>query len=130
MSRTHAGPLPLAYPDRTFARMTIPNAAATPPSATRNSAAVATRTLAIRRWRLAATLTVLMVGVYFGFIALVAYKPKFLASPLGDGLTIGIVLGALVIVAAWVLTFVYVSWANRVYDPALAELRSHHEAER
>jgi uncharacterized membrane protein (DUF485 family) len=36
------------------------------------------------------------------------------------GLSLGILLGALVIVAAWTLTFVYVSWANRVYDPALS----------
>jgi hypothetical protein len=34
-----------------------------------------------------------------------------------------------VIVAAWVLTFIYVNWANRVYDPALAALRSHHEVD-
>lgn len=70
-----------------------------------------------------------MVCVYFGFIALVAFKPLLLATPLDAGLTLGIVLGALVIVSAWVLTFVYVVWANRVYDPALAELRAHHAEE-
>ena len=96
---------------------------------TRPSAAAATRTLAIRRWRLAASLTAVMVCVYFGFIALVAFKPLLLATPLDAGLTLGIVLGALVIVSAWVLTFVYVVWANRVYDPALAELRAHHAEE-
>ena len=95
----------------------------------RPSAAAATRALAIRRWRLAATLTALMVGVYFGFIALVAYRPGLLASSLGEGLTLGIVLGALVIVAAWLLTSIYVVWANRVYDPALAALRTQHESE-
>ena len=30
------------------------------------------------------------------------------------------------VVAAWTLTYVYVQWANRVYDPALAALRAHH----
>ena len=94
------------------------------------TAAVATRALAVRRWRVAATLTILMVCVYFGFIALVAYQPKLLGSQLQDGLSIGIVLGALVIVAAWVLTYIYVRWANRTYDPALAALRAHHEGER
>lgn len=93
-------------------------------------AAAATRALAIRRWRIAATLTILMVCVYFGFIALVAFKPLLLATQIQDGLSIGIVLGALVIVAAWVLTYVYVRWANRTYDPALAALRAHHESER
>jgi uncharacterized membrane protein (DUF485 family) len=83
----------------------------------------ATRALALRRWRIAATLTALMALVYFGFIALVAFRPLVLARLVGEGLSLGIVLGALVIVAAWVLVFVYVSWANRVYDPALAALR-------
>jgi uncharacterized membrane protein (DUF485 family) len=83
----------------------------------------ATRALALRRWRIATTLTACMVLVYFGFIALVAFRPLVLARLVSDGLSLGIVLGALVIVAAWLLTFVYVSWANRVYDPALATLR-------
>jgi uncharacterized membrane protein (DUF485 family) len=90
--------------------------------------AQATRTLAVQRWRIAATLTVLMVCVYFGFIALVAYDAPLLATLVHEGLSLGIVLGALVIVSAWVLTFVYVSWANRVYDPALAALRAQHAA--
>lgn len=93
------------------------------------SAIEATRALAARRWRIAATLTVGMVIVYFGFIALVAYRPALLAGLLQEGLSLGILLGALVIVAAWVLTFIYVNWANRVYDPALAALRSHHEVD-
>jgi uncharacterized membrane protein (DUF485 family) len=42
-----------------------------------------------------------------------------LVSP---GLTLGILLGAGVIVAAWLLTLVYVRWANRVYDPELRRL--------
>lgn len=93
------------------------------------SAIEATRALAAQRWRIAATLTVGMVVVYFGFIALVAYRPALLGGLLQEGLSLGILLGALVIVAAWMLTFVYVSWANRVYDPALAALRSHHEVD-
>ncbi len=93
------------------------------------TAVEATRALAVRRWRIAATLTVCMVFVYFGFIALVAYNPTLLATLLHEGLSLGILLGALVIVAAWVLTYVYVTWANRVYDPALAALRDHHAAD-
>jgi uncharacterized membrane protein (DUF485 family) len=32
-------------------------------------------------------------------------------------------LGVLVIVAAWVLTWVYVRWANQHYDASVRELR-------
>jgi uncharacterized membrane protein (DUF485 family) len=83
----------------------------------------ATRRVAAQRWRIAAVLTSTMVVVYFGFIALVAFRPDLLARLVTEGLSIGIVLGALVILAAWLLTYVYVYWANRHYDPALAALR-------
>jgi uncharacterized membrane protein (DUF485 family) len=36
---------------------------------------------------------------------------------------VGILLCALVIVAAWVLILVYVRWANRHYDAVVAALR-------
>jgi uncharacterized membrane protein (DUF485 family) len=90
----------------------------------RNAQLAAAARLARTRWRVAATLTLLMVGVYFGFILLVAYRPAMLAALLSEGLSLGILLGALVIVSAWMLTLAYVQWANRVYDPALAALRA------
>jgi len=86
----------------------------------------ATRAVAAQRWRVAALLTTGMVVVYFGFVALVAFRPGLLATLVSDGLSVGIVLGASVIVAAWVLTWLYISWANRVYDPALAALKARH----
>jgi uncharacterized membrane protein (DUF485 family) len=83
----------------------------------------ALRALARKRWRVALGLTSLMVLVYFGFILLVAWDKPFMGRLLSPGLSIGIVLGALVIIAAWILTWIYVRWANRVYDPELARTR-------
>ena len=83
----------------------------------------ALRALARKRWRVALGLTALMVLVYFGFVLLVAWDKPFMGRLLGPGLSIGIVLGALVIVAAWILTWTYVRWANRVYDPELERAR-------
>ena len=74
------------------------------------------------RWRMALALTSGMVLVYFGFIALVAFGRSLLAIQVIPGLSLGILLGALVIVASWVLTWVYVRWANSVYDPAVRAL--------
>lgn len=79
--------------------------------------------LSAKRTRIATILTVLMVVVYFGFIALVAFGRGFLSMLLVPGLSWGILLGALVIVAAWVLTYLYIRWANTVYDPAIQRLR-------
>ena len=72
--------------------------------------------LGAARWRIAGTLTAAMMLIYFGFIALIAYDKELLARRVTRGLTLGILLGALVIVASWVLTWVYVRWANAHYD--------------
>jgi uncharacterized membrane protein (DUF485 family) len=79
--------------------------------------------IAGRRWRIAVTLTAAMLVTYFGFILLVAYRKDALGALVAPGLSWGILLGALVIVVAWVLTGIYVRWANRHYDAALAKMR-------
>jgi uncharacterized membrane protein (DUF485 family) len=79
--------------------------------------------VAAARWRIAIALTVAMMVIYFGFILLVAFQPGLLGRPLTGGLSLGILLGALVIVAAWILTLVYVRWANSHYDASLDGLR-------
>lgn len=80
------------------------------------------RALAAQRWRIALTLTAIMIAIYFGFIALIAYDRPLLATLVAPGLTLGILLGALVIVVSWLLTYGYVRWANTRYDPALRAL--------
>jgi uncharacterized membrane protein (DUF485 family) len=77
------------------------------------------RDLAQSRWRIAISLTAAMIVLYFGFIALIAFNKPFLARLITPGLSVGILLGALVIVTSWVLTWVYVRWANAHYDTAL-----------
>ncbi len=79
--------------------------------------------LARARTRIGLALTAAVVAVYFGFIGAVAFARPALGLMLAPGLSLGIVLGASVIVAAWLLTWVYVRWANRYYDPALKALR-------
>jgi len=81
------------------------------------------RLLAAARWRIAVALTLAMMAIYFGFILLVAYNKPFLTRLLVPGLSVGMLLGALVIVSAWVLMFVYVTWANRHHDAAVHAIR-------
>ena len=80
------------------------------------------RALAAQRWRIALTLTAVMIVMYFGFIALIAYDRPLLATLLTPGLTLGILLGALVIVVSWLLTWFYVRWANANYDTVLRDI--------
>jgi uncharacterized membrane protein (DUF485 family) len=75
------------------------------------------------RWRVAILLTVAMMVVYFGFILLVAYDKPLLTRLVVPGLSLGILLGALVIVAAWIFIWIYVRWANQHYDAKIESLR-------
>ena len=81
------------------------------------------RKLAVMRWRVALSLSALMVLDYFGFIMLVAFNKPLLGTLLMPGLSLGILLGAGVIALAWVFTLFYVKWANGYYDGKIAEMR-------
>ena len=78
--------------------------------------------LVARRWRVSIALTLCLFVLYYGFILLVGLNKAFLASRIG-AVTIGIPLAAAVILGAWVLTAIYIVWANRHYDPAVRSLR-------
>jgi uncharacterized membrane protein (DUF485 family) len=75
------------------------------------------------RWRIAISLTIAMMVTYFGFILLVAFNKPLLGTLIVPGLSLGILLGALTIVVAWVLTWIYISWANAHYDTSIRGLR-------
>jgi uncharacterized membrane protein (DUF485 family) len=74
------------------------------------------------KWTIAIVLTILLFLVYYGFIFLIALDKPFLAQKIGEYTTLGIPLAAGVIVAAWVLTAIYIVWANRVLDGEVARL--------
>jgi len=80
--------------------------------------------VAADRWRISIWLTAIMMVIYFGFILLIAYNKPLLAMLVTPGLSLGILLGALTIVAVWVLTYIYVHWANTTYDLHVAELQA------
>jgi uncharacterized membrane protein (DUF485 family) len=64
-------------------------------------------------WLLAA----LMMVVYYGYIALIAWNKEFLSQPIGSGVTtIGIPIGMGVIIFTIVITAIYVRRANSEYD--------------
>jgi uncharacterized membrane protein (DUF485 family) len=83
--------------------------------------------LARSRTRIGILLTAATFAIYFAFIAAVAYARPLLGTLITPGLSVGILAGALVIVAAWLLTWIYVHWANTRYDPALRALRERRE---
>lgn len=70
------------------------------------------------RTRLGCTLSVVMAGVYFGFILCVAFLPRALGTPLSAGtvVTWGILVGLGIIAFGFLLTVAYVYLANSRFD--------------
>lgn len=82
-----------------------------------------------RRWRVSLVLSALLFILYYGYIVLIALNPELLSIRIGEATTLGIPLGAAVIVGAWALTAAYVIWANRRYDPEVDRLRRRLQAD-
>ncbi len=86
------------------------------------------RALVRTRWTVSFTLLGLLFVGYYGYILLVATAPGVVARRLSeapDAITnVGLVLGIATLVFAWILTAVYVVWANRSYDPEVERLKS------
>lgn len=70
------------------------------------------------RARLAWSLTALVLGLYFLYMVVVAAAPGVLHAPLQDGskLTMGIPVGATIIIFSWLMTGLYVRTANTRFD--------------
>jgi uncharacterized membrane protein (DUF485 family) len=70
-------------------------------------------------------LTIVELVLYFGFIALIAYNKPFLAEKISEGssITVGIPIAVGVIFISWILTGIYVLWANNKYDAMVKGVR-------
>ena len=68
------------------------------------------------------TLSIIMLVIYYGFIALVAFAPSVIALKVAGSITLGIVLGLAIILAAILLTGIYVMRANAEYDDLTAAI--------
>jgi uncharacterized membrane protein (DUF485 family) len=81
--------------------------------------------LVSKRTRFGRILAILMLIIYYGFILLIAYAPKFLGTPISAGsvTTIGIPIGIGVILSAFVLTGIYVARANSEFDRLTNEIK-------
>ena len=75
------------------------------------------------RWKVSMVLLVLLFVSYYGFIVLVATAKDFVSQRIGEVTTLAIPLGVAAIVFAWILTALYVAWANKSYDPEVERLK-------
>ena len=79
------------------------------------------RRLVAARRRFVVPATIFFLAVYLGFIALAGYAPDFMGERIHQGLTVGYVLALAQFVMVFVLGWLYLRRANRVFDPLEAE---------
>ncbi|MBV9470006.1 MAG: DUF485 domain-containing protein [Abitibacteriaceae bacterium] len=72
--------------------------------------------------RISLVLTVVILVVYFTYMLLIAFSKSALSAPVANG-TLGIPIGIGVIILAWVLTGIYVRWANTQYDALVEKVK-------
>jgi len=81
------------------------------------------RALAARKDLFSVTLTLAVMAIYFGFLFLIAFRKDLVGAKLSPHVTWGIPLGIGVILASWLLTGIYVFWANRSGDKMVEAFR-------
>ena len=71
-------------------------------------------------------LTIAMLVVYFTFILTIAFNPSALGAPLGGETvtTIGIPIGIMIIVFAFLLTGIYTKRANGEFDELVKKIKN------
>lgn len=64
---------------------------------------------------------------YFLYVLLAAYAPGFMGRPVVGNINIGLILGLLQFITTFVITALYIRYAERVLDPASSRIREHME---
>jgi Predicted membrane protein len=60
---------------------------------------------------------------YLAYVLLASYAPAFMATKVIGNINIGLIIGLLQFVSTFVITTVYVRYANKHLDPAAEKLR-------
>jgi uncharacterized membrane protein (DUF485 family) len=81
------------------------------------------KTLVSRKRRMSLILTTIMLFIYFGFILLIAFDKPFLSKLIGPNITLGLPIGIGILIVAWLLTGIYIFWANKYNDKRIDELK-------
>ena len=81
------------------------------------------QSLSSQKFAMSTILTILELVMYFGFIALIAFNKPFLSQKLSGAITIGIPIAVGTIILSWVLTGIYIRWANNTYDVLVKKVK-------
>jgi len=81
--------------------------------------------LVSKRSRFAWILSIIMLVIYYAFIMVIAFSPQTLAMKISEAsvITIGIPIGILIIISAFLLTGIYVWRANGEFDNLTKQIK-------
>jgi uncharacterized membrane protein (DUF485 family) len=68
-------------------------------------------------------MTALFLAWYLLYVLLASYAPSFMATKLVGNINVGLVFGLLQFVSTFLITFLYIRFADRRLDPLVGELR-------
>lgn len=60
---------------------------------------------------------------YFAYVLLAAFAKDFMATKVAGNVTIGLILGLLQFVTTFMITILYMRWADRTFDPKSDAIR-------
>lgn len=78
--------------------------------------------VALRHRRVSLALAGLLMGLYLLLMLLIAFAKPLMGTLVAPGISLGLLLGAGMIVFSWLLACGYVLWANRIHDAACRRL--------
>ena len=80
--------------------------------------------LVTTRGRYAWTLSIVVLGLFYGFVLMVAFKPAVLGRAVGEGsmLTVGVAAELFLFILFWGLSALYVYRANTEFDELTEEV--------
>jgi uncharacterized membrane protein (DUF485 family) len=68
-------------------------------------------------------MSVAFLAWYLLYVLLAAYQPEFMSIKLAGNLNVGLLIGVLQFVSTFVITTIYVSYANKHLDPSAEQIR-------
>ena len=81
--------------------------------------------LVARRNRFAWTMAIIVLAVYYTYILVIAFKPEVFATPISSDsvISIGIPIGAGIILMSWIMTGIYIRRANNDFDEITRQIK-------
>lgn len=82
------------------------------------------RNLRSRHRRFVFPVLVLALLWYLAYVLLAGYAPAFMATPVFGRVNVGLLIGLGQVATTFIITMIYVAYANRNLDPVAAEIRA------